>query len=228
MPISHKREGSPSIRVAIVDEHRIIIDGLSALLNSRRNGMTVVAGEASWSAFLSNSEFPVDVAVLDLNLDDNVSLAAKIHILSGAGTRTIVMSRHTDPSSIYGAIRAGALAFIPKTDRADEVVKAIQAAALGNQYHNGSLSTALQGTGPTDGPGATDGPVLGRRELRALMLYASGRSIREVANDMGTTDETIKSYIKRARRKYRETGSDLGTKILLRRHAIREGWLSPE
>jgi DNA-binding NarL/FixJ family response regulator len=60
------------------------------------------------------------------------------------------------------------------------------------------------------------------------VLYAGGRSIKEVAADMTTTEETIKSYIKRARRKYRGIGVDIGTKILLRRHAIREGWITPE
>jgi two-component system, NarL family, uhpT operon response regulator UhpA len=38
----------------------------------------------------------------------------------------------------------------------------------------------------------------------------------------------VKSYIKRGRRKYRRVGVDLGTKLLLRRHAIREGWIPPE
>jgi hypothetical protein len=45
---------------------------------------------------------------------------------------------------------------------------------------------------------------------------------------MGTTDETVKSYIKRGRRKYRQVGVDIGTRSLLRQHAVREGWLSPE
>ena len=68
-------------------------------------------------------------------------------------------------------------------------------------------------------------PTLGRQELTALRLYAGGRSVHEVAQSMSTTDETVKSYIKRGRRKYRAAGVDLGTKVLLRRHAIQEGWI---
>ena len=45
---------------------------------------------------------------------------------------------------------------------------------------------------------------------------------------METTEETVKSYIKRARRKYREVGIDIGTRILLRRHGLREGWLTSD
>ena len=71
-------------------------------------------------------------------------------------------------------------------------------------------------------------PGLGQREHYAIALYATGRSIKEVAAEMQTTDETVKSYIKRARRKYRETGVELGTRALLRSHGIREGWLDPD
>lgn len=220
--MSHKAERREHIRVAIVDDHRLVIDGITAHLSARRHGIRVVIGEPTWSGLLAHDEFPVDVAVLDLNLDDSVSIGAKVRALAAAGTTTIVMSRHSDPSSIRGALRAGALAFVPKTESADELVKAIQSAAAGRKYENGALAKAGSGPEPSTEPG------LGRQELRAITLYAAGRSIREVAADMGTTEETVKSYIKRARRKYREVGMDLGTKILLRRHGIREGWITPE
>jgi two-component system uhpT operon response regulator UhpA len=220
--VIHKRDKPAAIRVAIVDDQPVVVDGLTTHLSARRYGIDVAISESSWAGLLSNAAFPVDVVVLDLNLDDSISIGAKVRALSAAGSQTIVMSRHTEPSSVHGAIRAGALAFVPKTEGADELVRAIQSAAAGRQYENGSLTGALSNGGKAVEPG------LGRQELRAIMLYASGRSIREVARDMGTTEETVKSYIKRARRKYRDIGIDLGTKILLRRHGIREGWLTPE
>lgn len=220
--VSRKRVKCAPIRVAIVDDHRLVVDGLVAHLHSRRHGIHVAIGVTSWAALLANTEFPVDVVALDLNLDDNISIGAKVRALSAAGSRTIVMSRHAESSSVQSAIRAGALAFVPKTEPADELVRAILSAAAGQRYANGFLTGALSNDGRTLEPG------LGRQELRAIMLYASGRSIREVAGDMGTTEETVKSYIKRARRKYRDVGLDLGTKILLRRHGVRVGWLAPE
>lgn len=210
-----------AIRVAVVDDHRLVIDGIVATLASRR-GIEVVIAESTWLGLLSHTQFPVDVVVLDLNLDDNIAIGAKVRTLSSAGTRTIVMSRHADPSSIQGALRAGALGFVPKTEPADELVKAIRAAAAWRPYENDFMVAAIAGIGESLEPG------LGKQESRALILYASGRSIREVAGDMGTTEETVKSYIKRGRRKYRDIGVDLGTKNLLRRHGIREGWLTPE
>lgn len=221
MALTTRREPS-AIRVAIVDDHRLVVEGITAHLAARQMGIKVVISESSWSGLLSHPEFPADVTVLDLNLDDSIAIGIKVRALNAAGTRTIVMSRHADASSIQGAIKAGALAFVPKTETSDELVRAIRSAAAGEQYRNAHVTGALSEITASDDPG------LGKREHRALVLYASGRSIREVASDMGTTEETVKSYIKRGRRKYREIGVDLGTKILLRRHGIREGWLTPE
>src|SRR5690606_20457716 len=165
-------------------------------------------------------EFPVDVAVLDLGLGDDIPVETKIRTLATAGTRTVVMSRHADAVSVQSAMHAGALAFVPKTDDAAELVQAIRAAA-GGLRHRASSVAARE-------PGAVGTPGLGQQELRALMLFATGRSVREVAEQMKTTDETVKSYLKRARRKYRDAGIDLGTRVLLRRHAVREGWVGPE
>jgi len=210
-----------AIRVAVVDDHRLVIDGIEARLSAVR-GIEVVIGATDWPGLVSHQNFPADVVVLDLNLDDHIPIATKIRALSAAGSRTIVISRHAEASTIHGAIKAGALAFIPKTDTADELVQAIRTVASGAAYETAPVREALEQAASAKDPG------LGKQEYRALVLYAAGRSIREVASEMDTTEETVKSYIKRGRRKYREIGIDLGTKILLRRHGIREGWLSAE
>lgn len=220
--VTGRASASPKIRVAVVDDHRLVLDGIVAHLSAARLGIEVVASEASWAGLLAHSAFPADVVVLDLNLNDRIPIGTKIRALTAAGSRTIVISRHADTPTIYSAVQAGALAFVPKTETADELVAAIRSAAEGRQHQNAPLRNAMAGTTPDVLPG------LGKREQRALVLYASGRTIREVAEAMETTDETVKSYIKRARRKYRDVGTDLGSKIKLRDHGIRSGWVSTE
>lgn len=215
------RDSSRDIRVAVVDDHRLVLDGISSRLQSDRR-IRVVASEPTWVGLLAHHEFPVDVVVLDLNLKDQIPIGAKLRTLASAGSRAVIMSSHADSTSIYTAMQAGAKGFVPKTDAADELVKAIQAAANNEQYENQPMKLAMA---------AVDRkhcPRLGQQEQRSLMLYAFGRSVKEVATAMGTTEDTVKSYIKRARRKYKSIGIDLGTKVLLRRQAITEGWLNPE
>ncbi|MEO7122996.1 MAG: response regulator transcription factor [Lacisediminihabitans sp.] len=220
--VTPRPKNARPIRVAVVDDHRLVLDGIVAHLSARHLGIDVVVSEASWAALLAHSAFPVDVVVLDLKLDDRIPIGTKIRALTAAGSHTIVISRHTDASTIYTAVQAGALGFVPKTETADELVAAIRSAAAGVQHHNEPLLNAMTGTPANALPG------LGRREQRALVLYASGRTIKEVASAMETTDETVKSYIKRARRKYRIAGTDLGSKIKLRDHGIRAGWVTKE
>jgi len=211
-----------TIRVAIVDDHRLVLDGLAARLHEPDKGIEIVAAETTWAGLIAHPAFPVDVVVLDLHLEDGIPVGTKLRALGTIGTAAIVMSRHADSASVTAALRAGAMGFVPKTDSAAELSAAIRAAADSTQHLSAPLAEAIAGFAAIPDPG------LGRQEQRALVLYAAGRSIKEVAAEMDTTEETVKSYIKRARRKYREVGVDVGTRILLRRHGVREGWLAPE
>ena len=198
-----------------------MLDGLKARLE-QGGEFDVPICVGSWAELLDHAEFPVDVVVLDLFLEDRIPVPTKLRALSSTGATTVVMSRHADPASISSAIRAGALAFVPKTETAEELIEAIRAAAAGRAYLPKALEATLAAYTPPDDP------RLGAQEQRALMLYARGNTIREVADEMSTTEETVKSYIKRGRRKYRRVGVDIGTRVLLRRHAVREGWLAPD
>lgn len=210
------------IRVGVVDDHRIVLDGIAANLRSLCPDIAVVATAPTWFGLLSHEEFPTDVVVLDLGLGDGISISTKLRTLATTGARAVVMSRHADAVTVQAAYQAGALSFVPKSDDSEELVRAIRAAAAGRTYRTPSTANVHRSTLDIEAPG------VGRQELRALVLYSSGRSVREVATQMSTTEETVKSYLKRARRKYRERGIDLGSKTLLRRHAVNQGWLDPE
>lgn len=212
---------APTIRVAVVDDHTLVLEGITARL-AHHKGIHVVVSENSWVGLLSHPAFPVDVVVLDLQLTDQISIRSKLKTLAAAGARAVVVSRHTDAASISAAIGYGAKGFVPKSESADELVRAIEHAAEGRQYSNRQTTDALA---VADRSAI---PHLGNQERRALVLYASGRQVKEVAAAMETTEDTVKSYIKRGRRKYRAAGIDIGTRVLLRRQATVEGWLGPE
>jgi two-component system, NarL family, uhpT operon response regulator UhpA len=205
------------IRVAVVDDHRIVAEGMSALLE--REGVQVVVTVPSWAELIEHPAMPVDVVVLDLHLGDGILVGTKVRILGTMGIAAVVVSRHADARSIASAMHAGAHAFVAKADDPLELLTAIRAAAEGGTHLADERYDAIQ---PAADPG------LGRQEERALVLYASGRSIREVADEMDTTEETVKSYVKRGRRKFREIGVDIGTRGLLRQHALREGWIAEQ
>lgn len=211
-----------TVSVAIVDDHRLLLESLASRLNDDASRISVNAAETTWGGLVTHPSFPFDVVVLDLHLDDGIPIGTKLRALSASGTAAVVMSRHAHAASVTAALRAGARAFVPKTEPVGQLISAIHSAAENANEFAESLAASIAAAPAMPDPG------LGPREQRALMLYASGRSTKEVATAMGTTDETVKSYIKRARRKYRESGVDLGTRIRLRLHGIREGWLAPD
>lgn len=212
------RRTDRDIRVAIVDDLQLVVDSLAAGLSDKRFGIRVVQSESTWASLMGGAEFPADVTVLDLRLGDGIAIETKVHALTAAGSRVVIISRHSDPGSVHRAMRSGALGFVSKNSSSLELVEAIHAAAEGRQHGHP--------VPPSDSE--RPNPGLGERERRAIMLYASGLSIAAVAERMGTTTETVKSYVKRARSKYSSAGIDVGTKFLLRCHAVREGWLDDE
>jgi DNA-binding NarL/FixJ family response regulator len=210
------------IRVALVDDHLLLVEGLAARLSAPRARIEVVAVLTTWEPLLGHPAFPVDVVVVEYGLEDDVPFETKIQQLGEHGVAAVALARTRDAATVHAALSAGALTLVPKSEPAEHLVAAVHAAADGRAHHSPAVQEAL------DAWANRADPTLGRQELTALQLYAQGRSVHEVAMHMATTDQTAKSYIKRGRRKYRTAGVDLGTKVLLRRHAIREGWIPPE
>lgn len=190
--------------------NRLGAEALSSALHGA--GFTVVLATSDWKT-LAASSIPVDIAVVDQNVGDGVMLSTRIRDLNDRGTGTVVIGPATSTTQKDAMLHAGALAFVGHTESLDDLAHSVMVVATEPHTNRPEDSTA-----PVN-------PPLGRREERALVLYASGRTMREVADDMETTEETVKSYIKRARRKYRDVGINVGTRMLLRGHANAHGWL---
>ena len=99
------------------------------------------------------------------------------------------------------------------------IVEAIRAAAQGESFVSAELDLALNAA---DVGGA---PKLSAQERRVMALYGGGEPVKSVAYQLGISEETAKSYLKRIREKYRVAGIDVGTKVALRKRAIQDGIL---
>ena len=220
--MSDRLRAQGPIRVALLDGHRLVLDGLTARLSDPTANIEVVAAESRWDTLLAHPGLPVDVVVLDLHSPETVPLATRLRMLATAGTAVVAISGHTDLAAASAALRSGVLGLVPKTESAAVLIDAITAAAAGKSYVAASIAHELAAR-----QGVSDAGI-GKQELRALVLFAGGRTIREVGIIMGTTDETVKSYLKRGRLKFKRAGVDLGTRLLLKKHAVREGWIRPE
>ena len=211
-----RRRGT-RIRVGIIDDHRSFIDGLVAWLEAESPELEIIGTAQSWPEFLLSPGFPPQVAIMDFNLNDDIPLGVKINALSAAGARTIVVSGYGTPRTEELARTAGAWAFADKSQSVSDLARLIGAVAAGIAWPGRPPASAPKGTVP-----------LGARELLCAQLAASGSTLREAAAAMGLEEDSVRTYLKRVRRKYRDAGFDVGTKILLRRQLLRDGYLPPE
>ena len=209
--------GQP-IRIAIVDDHRMILGALTEWIRNAADDIEVVSAVATWPELLTSPAFPVDVVLLDLDLKDNIPVSVKLSALKTAGARTVLMSAYSDPNVVREALAAGALGYVVKSEDAAMIAEAVRSALTGETFVSAELEVLLN-----ESEGSS--PKLSAQERRVMALYGAGEPVKSVAYKLGISDETAKSYLKRIREKYRLAGFDVGTKVALRKRAIADGIL---
>ena len=192
---------SDRTRVLIVEDHQVVADGLTALLNDQPD-MTVVGSAASVSESIARAaELSPDIALVDFRLVDGTGADAGVGIRQvRPETKLIFLTREDGDAVRFAALESGASAFIHKSRAADEVVEAIRKVAHGETLITPRTIAAL-----LNKRRAMDGQLdsLTPREKEVLRLVASGDSSREIAARLGISYATVRTHI-------RSLGSKLG------------------
>ena len=209
------------IEVAAVDDHPIVLDSVAGWLRTEERDIQVVATAATVSALLAGPGRRADVVLLDLDLSDGTSAEDNVAAILAAGPAVLVLSASDQPLSVRAAIRAGARGYALKSEQADQIRSAIREVAAGRDWISRQLAYILA----TDN--ATDRPALSQQEKRALQLYATGLPMKSVAKSMAISEETVKQYLGRVRRKYALAGRTAATKLELYHRAVEDGHLPP-
>jgi len=210
---------STNIRLALVDDHRMLLGALTEWIRNAASDIDMVVAVPTWPELTIHPEFPVDVVLLDVDLKDNIPISLKINTLKTMGVKVVLMSTYSEPNLVREALAAGALGYLVKSEDAGMIVEAIRAAAKGEPFVSAELDLALN-AGDIGGA-----PKLSAQERRVMALYGGGEPVKAVAFQLSISEETAKSYLKRIREKYRVAGFDVGTKVALRKRAIEDGIL---
>ena len=209
------------IDVAAVDDHPIILDGVAAWVSEPGSGIRVVGVAATVADLLAGPGRRAHVVLLDLDLGDGSTAEANVAAIRAAGPAVLVLSASDQPAAVRGAIRAGALGYVLKSEDTAQVRAAIRTVAAGNDW----VSPRLAYIFATDD--APDRPALSAQETRALRLYATGMPMKLVARRMCISEETAKQYVGRVREKYARAGRAAPTKLDLYYRAVEDGHLPP-
>lgn len=205
---------APAISVAILDDHPILLTALTEWINRSGSDIGVVAAVGTWTALLAHPRFPADVVLLDIDLGDDLDLVTKIRTITASGAETIIISTHSRPDIIGRALEAGARGYLVKSERTEVILEAIRQAAQGEDFLTPETRALL---------GGGSAGLLTPRERRIVGLFVEGMSLKQVATELGVTQDAARSALRSARAKYRDAGVGVSTKIALRRQAMRDG-----
>jgi DNA-binding NarL/FixJ family response regulator len=210
--------GTEGIRVAILDDHPLVREGLAALLGASEPGQLTVAyvGDDVSAAL---AEAP-HVVLLDIVMEDGEPLVDKVAACCAQGSQVLLLSATAGSSVVLSGLRAGALGFLPKTASVEEIRAAVVDVASGVVHLTSDLAAVL-----TADP---QRPALSPQELKALRLYAAGSKIATIARRMDVSPHTVKEYLDRVRMKYAATGRHPRTRTELYAVADRDGFLDGE
>ncbi|GAA3486450.1 response regulator transcription factor [Streptomyces cremeus] len=183
--------GSETIRILAVDDHRLMRQALSELLDLY-HGLTVVAqaNDGETAVELAALHRP-DVVLLDVEMPGPGPMANLRNIRRAApGTRVVFLTMHDDPRLIEALLAAGAASYLHKEVDREILVSAIRSAMAG-----GTTTFLPRPTAP--GPGHQPAPPpLTPRERELMELVAQGLSNRQIGSRLGITEGTVKRHLR--------------------------------
>jgi DNA-binding NarL/FixJ family response regulator len=209
-----------SIRVMVADDHPVVRQGLKFML--AREGFAVVAEAADGRDALRQSEGThPEVVVLDLAMPglNGIDTAREIMRVS-PGTKTIILTQHTEEPYILEALRAGVHGYVLKSQAVSDMIQAIRDVHRGRLYLSPAISNVVVGAYRERGELPRD--PLTPREREVLQLIAEGKSTKQVAEVLGITVKTAESHRSRIMFKL-----EIHEKAGLVRYAIKRGLIQP-
>ena len=208
-----------SVRVAIVDDHEAVRLGFAG--SCAANNFELVGSAATVAELLEQIEGKdCEVVVTDLSLDDGSLVQENVERLVNAGSAVLIFSIADKPTLMRSALRAGAIAIVPKSQPMAELAEAIRLAAKGAIINNSETSATI------DADSLFKEVNLSQREREVLSLYASGMSLKQVAYQLQIKQSSAKEHIDRVRVKYAKLGREAATKVDLFKRALEDGILS--
>jgi DNA-binding NarL/FixJ family response regulator len=231
MQSSEGSDQSAPYRLAILDDHGLIVDSLARWFDDLAPEFDVVVKATTWIDLVRAPEFPVDLVLMDLQLGDTVSIEARIRACRAAGAKVLVVTALDDDASRERCLVAGAAGFVPKTLPADVLVDYARRVMHGDRLPRhpsrpSSSTTQHRTTSAHSAMNDAAQPVhLSAAEEKALRYYAQGLSTAEVGRRMEIGYETAKTYLRRVREKYAKAGRPASRKAELIRRAAEDGYL---
>lgn len=214
------------IRVLLADDHKIVRDGLRALLEKQTDMEVVGEADGGAQAVKLARELSPAVIVMDIAMPDLTGIEATQRIREAdPSARIIALSMHSDKRFVGGMLKAGASGYLLKDCAFGELANAIRSVMKGQTYLSpGIAQVVVEGyVRNASPPGQTAAAALTPREREVLQLLAEGKATKEIAALLKLSVRTVETHRQQIMNKL-----NLHKAAELVKYAIREGMISLE
>lgn len=181
-----------AITVLLADDHSVVRQGLRMFLGLDPDLEVVGEARDGEEAVRCTRELEPDVVLMDILMPGMDGIEATTTIRRQMpDTEVIALTSVLEDEKVFSAIRAGAIGYLLKDTEADELCRAIKAAAAGQVQLSPAAAARLmrQVRAPEDPDELTP------RELDVLRLLAHGLANKEIARDLGIGEKTVKTHV---------------------------------
>lgn len=190
-----------NIRIVLADDHAILREGLTRLLESESDLSVVGTAANGREAVRRTLDLTPDVVILDIAMQDmnGIEAARQIHERS-PDTGVVILSMHIDEQFVFQAFEAGARGYLDKDSVTTEIIDAVRAVHAGKRYLSPRIADVV-----ADGMSRprVDNPLtlLSRREREILQLVAEGHSSAKIGTMLNISPKTVDTYRSRLMQK---------------------------
>lgn len=185
------------VRIMLVDDHEVVRAGLRTLLE-RRPGFAIVSEAADGPEAVDIAlQSKPDVIVMDIRLPTMSGIEACRAIRNELPeTKVIMLTSYADDEAVYGSIMAGAAGYLLKQTRGQDLTGAIERVAHGESLLDPSVTEKVLARMRSLAQGEHDDlSALSPQERKILAAIATGKTNKEIAEEVFLSDKTVKNYV---------------------------------
>jgi DNA-binding NarL/FixJ family response regulator len=190
------------IKVLIVDDHRVVREGLSAILQSKETIQVLGEAQDGQEAVEKARSLLPDVILMDVSMPKMTGVeATRIIKREFPHIGIIALTMYEEQQYIFDLVRGGATGYLLKDSDSDQIVKAIQSIYRGESLIHPAVASKIlaefsllaQKKGKKSGWVEHD---LTEREITVLRLVADGKTNKEIANNLDLSEKTVKNHVR--------------------------------
>lgn len=213
-----------TIRIVLADDHKIMREGLRALLEKHADFEIAAEAENGIEAVQLVKKLKPHIVIMDIGMPGLNGIEATRQVTTDApATKVIALSMHSDKRFVVEMLKAGVSGYLLKDSASEELASAIRAVLSGTPYLSPKITDVVLkdylSTLTKTEPSAFT--VLTPREREVLQLIAEGRTTKEIAAALFVSVKTVETHRQQLMEKL-----DLRSVAELTKYAIREGLTS--